>query len=1100
MSTYTLRDHLDHDWLGHVVSYALTDAERAAGHDWVVQDEQGRALPTQVAAGRVYFPVDHLPALGERRYTLAPRAGQAVPPCRVEQQAGDASAVFGNGRIRIAVPTAAPGGRDGLPAPILHVRHDELQAPYGYGGAVTLSPDLSFDRIESALVTQGELWLDWRVRYVCTNGADYVMDLRLWHDAEHVEIREASTLCRDSGLAFEFDRGLPGRPLSFGRLRSQRPDQVIDVADFASKRGGDIGAIQMPLQNGMWILDDYYHACFLDATGGHGAALCFAGIRNTSWDYPHLNQLDFEHVDGVTRMRASITAGHRAWLLVVTDAAALQAATPWTTNAIYALTRRYETRLDTVKDYVLDWDEVAATARPVAAASPAQLERARRLVHDDAQFRDYRARCNPELPGDYTYYHAGTHRPFKDEHWNDPAVCFVTADSDAERHRQAEHLRDVVLTGLRHRLHAILRQGGHIDGNNASINVGRGLRPWAALYDLAASVPGVFTDAQERWIRAVFAFYAYKIVDPDYWPAHAILSRDDHPQSNHRSYWFPGRQSDWNFYNIDTLPHNFHGDLWSACGCVAMIFPNHPNSRAWLDQTLVWWECELTDWVFPEGAWLESSTYTLNSMKDYLIYCAMLYNRRIRDYFADERLQRAFRCIAEHLGPIDPRIGGNTLPVMGDGSYPNVFCYVTGWMAGLSADSDPAFASLMSDTWHKTGRYLVEPGRFGLNVFDFLFQNPALPQTELPHQTSKWYHGLGAILRHAWRSPDEIYLFIKAGKIYSHFHEPEGTFQLWWNSQPLCDEYGVQYGQATDGTPLWHPSAHNCVEIPGHDACYNKGDISTWISTPDFDYVRVDAPILKAYLREGEGIWGFKGEMAPTGWHRRHFFFVKPRYLYILDELDCPLPSTYHLNITADARRVAGDTVHYTGRYGTDLAVLLQDLAGRQPRHDELEAKTPENVAFKPPPRFYHQLRLHVDSAPYAGYRSLLVPHAAGAAATPSDDPASGGARIAWDGATEHSLLFPEPREVATADLVYRGQVGAVHRSADTLTLRQAVGNRIGVPGRLSIDGDGPFTATLRAGELSIRSTGLARWLTVTGLPGGPRELYLKPGDQTLSL
>lgn len=65
-----------------------------------------------------------------------------------------------------------------------------------------------------------------------------------------------------------------------------------------------------------------------------------------------------------------------------------------------------------------------------------------------------------------------------------------------------------------------------------------------------------------------------------------------------------------------------------------------------------------------------------------------------------------------------------------------------------------------------------------INFCDFLFIDPDGPSMPLPPLSSKWYHGLGAILRHAHRTPEEIQLFIKAGIIYSHFHEPEGTFQL----------------------------------------------------------------------------------------------------------------------------------------------------------------------------------------------------------------------------------------------------------------------------------------------------------------------------------
>ena len=1075
LAVLEVRDHLDHAWRHEYVGFDVAALPRDAC--LAVQDEEGVLWPCQVSNGtegaRVYFIVDELPALGSRRYALV--AAEEGPGAREQPPSAEAEGreiVLANGLVSLRVPAAAERPWP-IPAPVLSVRRGG--GPWIGEGRVGWSPDLLLARIESDLIESGPLWLSWRVRYVCDNGADYVVTLRLFAGRSEVEITEESTLCRAACWELSVRPGLApthGWTHPHQVSRSQ-PARLMPIDYVRAAEKPNLGAIQLPIYSGIWVADDYYYFAFLN-DGDSLDCVAAAGVDGGFWDYPYENQIDIETAPGGDAFfRLSIKAGHRRWLLLVADRDELTRSEPFYQNPLHAAVKRYETPLDKVKDWVLDWEGLPCEQRPFALATRVQLGRARKNARSFEPLRDYVASLNPDLPGDYTYYHSGTHRTFEGDCRNDPAVLYVTARTQRARRKQARFLKDVVLEGLRDRREGMLDHVGHCDSESCSINIGRGLRPWAVLYDFAAA-EGVFSDEDDRLVRATFAFYCYKIFDPDYWPADHLVFRDDHPRSAHRTHWFPNRQSDWCFYNIDNIPHNFHGDLWSAAGCVAMALGNHPLGRQWVNRTLEWWESELSDWIFPEGAWLESATYTLNSMKDYLVYCRALANAGIRDYFTDERLQRAFRYMAETLTPPDERLGGAcTLPVLGDASYPNTFCYVLGWMAGLCR-RDRAFARLMSYAWKQTGHYLVEPGRFGLNFCDFLFLDPSIPGAAPGPQGSRWYRGMGPLLRHGEGTPQEVYIPIKSGIIYSHFHEPEGTFQLWWNRVPVCDEYGVQYGEGTS-----EPSQHNCIaiDVPGQTP-YNKGDLSAFISTAAFDFTVVEAPIQPLYLRENEGCWGFKGETGPAGWHRRLFLFVKPFYLYIYDDLSCcPYGTQYHLNVKADAFRESGGHVHYVGRLGVDLEFLLLQAGGRVFTHDEFDVASPEH-GFQAPPRFYHQLQVSVAGQPHESFATVLAPHEPGTAVGLEDDEATCGVAVAAGNVRDRALLFPRPRRLDERDLVYTGEAGVVREEDGTLTLLQARGTRIGVPGRLAIEGDGPFTARCGpGGATTIETDGIARWL-----------------------
>ena len=1120
IATFTVEDHLDHRWTDELVGFDI--AKLPGDQTLSVRDDQGALQPCQVRREeqrtRVCFVVKDLPPLSRKTFELlpvAPPSGAQAPWSRVE----GGGVELGNGLISVRVPAACERPSP-IPAPVQSVRRGA--GPWIGEGRVHWSTALTLIRVESALVESGPLWLAWRVRYVCEKDADYTVTIRLYAGRSEAELTEASTLCRASCWEFSVRPGLsPTHGWTHPHQVSPRQPPRLRPIDFANARERtNLGSIQLPVYSGIWIPDDYYYFAFLNEAGTRDCVAA-AGVNGGFWDYPYENQIDVATApDGDAFFRLSIKAGHRRWLLLVADRDEVTKAEPFFGSPIHAAIKRYETPLDKVKDWVLAWENLPQDARPFAMATREQLKHAQKNARSFKPLRDYVAALNPDLPGDYTYYHSGTHRTFEGDYRNDPAVLYVTADSDEERTKQARFLKDVVLTGLKDRREGMLDHVGHCDSESASINLGRGLRPWAALYDFAAA-EGVFSEEEDRLARASFAFFCYKIFDPDYWPADHLVFRDDHPVSAHRTHWFPNRQSDWCFYNIDNLPHNFHGDLWSAAGCVAMALPNHPMSRRWVDRTIEWWECELTYWVFPEGAWLESACYTLNSMKDYILYCRMLANSGIRDYFTDERLQRAFRYIADTLTPPNPRLNGAcSMPVLGDASYPNGYGYVFGWMAGL-ARHDRAFSRLMSFAWKQTGYYLVEPGRWGLNCCDFLFLEPSIPGAPPKKQESKWYHGIGPVLRYGHGTPAEINIPIKAGIIYSHFHEPEGTFQLWWNRVPVCDEYGVQYGHGLTEPKrfVWDPEQHNCIAIDvAGQTPYNKGDLSAFVATDAFDYTVAEAPIQPLYLRENESCWGFRGEAGPAGWHRRCFFFVKPHYLYIYDDLaHCPYATRYHLNVKADGKEQKGGHVHYNGRLGVDLEFLLLQAGERAFTHGEFDVE-PHKYGFQPPPRFYHQLQMAIAGRPHESFATVLAPHKPKARVRLEDDAATGGARIALGKISDRALLFPDPREVAGRDLVYTGQAGVVRTEGGALTLLQARGTRIGVPGRLCVDGDGPFAARCAArGPTEIATDGIARWLVFSDRPfaaalcdgrrvklealaGGRQRVYVPAGRHCLTL
>ena len=290
------------------------------------------------------------------------------------------------------------------------------------------------------------------------------------------------------------------------------------------------------------------------------------------------------------------------------------------------------------------------------------------------------------------------------------------------------------------------------------------------------------------------------------------------------------------------------------------------------------------------------------------------------------------------------------------------------------------------------------------------------------------------------------------------------------------------------------------------------------MATDAFDFTVAEAPILPLYYGEDKCCWGFKGEAGPAGWHRRLFLFVKPHYLYVYDDLaHCPYATTYHLNVKADAHRQSAGHVHYDGRLGVDLEFLLLQAGDRAFTHGEFDV-APLKHGFQPPPRFYHQLQMAIAGRPHESFATVLLPHTPTLNANVSDDHVTGGAAIAVGEVRDRAVLFPRPREVNDEGLLYAGQAGVVREHPGALTLLQARGTRIGVPGGLCVEGDGPFAARCAPGaETVIETDGIGRWLIVSDRPfdtatcdgrraaldtlaDGRRRVYVPVGRHRLTL
>jgi len=1050
LHTITLTDHLDHDWTDELVGYPV-DARSAT-----VLDEQGRNLLCQLADGKVWFIVDRLPALGEQQFRIVADDTPATTTAATASSDGN-TLILSNGVLSLRVPCAL--GEE-IPAPILGVRLGD--GPWLGQGTLRVHADAVPDAIAIEATETGPLWTRWRLSYTRAGQPVYVVSLRLFAGKTFVEVIEDAYFNHAAAWDFDLRSGL-SPDLGFTHAHGNWMESPARVRRLDGEPLGNLGAITLPNYGGIYVPDDYVFYT-LARTGG--VRVSVSGIHGGSWLYPAENQVEINHTAAMTAFNFPCKAGHREWCLAVEphdDAWE----TRWFETLAQRVVRRYGTTLDWAKEMTLVWDD-GPTARPSLTATAEQLPVLREKSRRISSLRAYLERLDPALDGECFRYHANTWgNQDPDSPADPPSAYLFTGDRLAAR-RTAE----MILAGVRHRLQSFLSPTGNLnDAGGAFINLGRGLRPWVQFYDLIAA-DGVLTPEEERWFRAACSFLGYKIADRDYFPAEALLYHSDHPRSAHRTHWFPNRESDYNYHNIDNLPHNFHQELYVTQIALALTFPGHPEHGAWLAAGVEMLDKELTEFVFPCGSWIESATYTFGAMSHLFVPTMHLLKQAgVCDFFADQRFQNLFRFLARLITPPDPRCGHGVFPVLGDASFPGGYASVFNWVATLSEDIAPQFAAEMQHAWERYGSLISPRACQGLNYLDILFVNDWISPVAPAPFTSEHLTDLGAVLRNRQGQPDETMLVMKCGKIYSHFHGDEGSFLLTAKGVPLMDEYGVQYC-ATGG----EARRHNIVEFAGRE-CYNRGRITRFQSTPYADYLIAEMPIHVLYIPPGLNQWGFKGEEGPFGWWRRHVLYARDDdFFMIYDEIASPYTTTSHLHCKADSYTRRDNCFHFDGRYGVDLEVLL--LSERELPVEMLEWCPAERNPGQPVEEsWFTQWSINYSAGPDEPYACVLYPHLPDVPVTLDGLDNTGVRAHTTDGPT---LAFLAPTTITHAadGYHYDGCAGLIRDRAAGVELMQLRGRHIGV-GEVDIEGDGPFTALVTAETITISALDPTHYLKV---------------------
>ena len=348
--------------------------------------------------------------------------------------------------------------------------------------------------------------------------------------------------------------------------------------------------------------------------------------------------------DGTISMAVSFAKGERVW-----DVG----------NGATALGHR----LDTVKDYVLEWPEPANDQHPHLFMSKAEEEAAWKNQTVDATTLG-RLIGNSNYPG-----------------WAAEAYLYGGGSHDmAAKTKVAETLRD--------KLQAL--------GNYDTMRQGHAV---VGLYD--ALIDTDLVPAADRPLfRAQLAYLAYRSADPAMWS----IERGYHSGNPNMSVSYGVME-----------------------GLIACEIPNHPMAKTWSDHTTAWVDKWLTDEVGANGEWkVEGAHYSQVSITPIVAYAIAAKRAGFHDFTTDPRLKKMVLYYAKVWTPADPQRNNlRVSPAFGRGTSGDS-TGIFGVMAKATQTSDPEYSAVMQWMWQQSG-YELQFGDWRLGGFEPIYTDRSLP-------------------------------------------------------------------------------------------------------------------------------------------------------------------------------------------------------------------------------------------------------------------------------------------------------------------------------------------------------------------------------------
>jgi hypothetical protein len=886
-----LTDVLNHRWVDELVTYTLDfPAKQATLNSIRLYDmDHEKELPFQlskvvfhderqqfVKSAVIGFFVDELPADGKRTYTVLWDPGvfaSATQPAAALKDTDLKAETFevtnGLFSVRLAGEKRfdSPVEADTVSGPLRG-----FKGPDGVWRATSrFVTDAKLLGWRSELVEQGPLWKLYRVRFQFDGDRFYELDLTMVVDHPYAYVTERNNFrlrlaelphpwCGPSGHMAHgkcYTRWGVADQLRILMKENFDPDVCYTPETFSYDFAQDrLKHDQMKVWTAIRPVFPSVDAPWLGTYSTNDKKndlIAIVGRRAAHWEYPDSSINPHHLTPGVNAeihfvdepgehayYRIPVARAVRHWLLAVGDKRKwTELRYPGGSQTRYPYLAHLRTKVcDLPLDKVKDWHldwKQKLPGRPCLFFSPDQADALLKRIEAHEPFK-------PHLP---------------------KVEGLLTGQGGAQT------VRGVGAHTGGNMVDLLLRVG--YSGFVQSISIARPMRGVAESLDYNART---LDPEQVARTRREMAFLASVLTDGDYW------------------------QYAWNRERTSYLA-NFGSDLYLAVGMMALVLPDHPNSKQWLQYTLGELEKEFTYYISPDGAGEENiANYYLWTWRQLTVLLGALKHNGTFDAATHPRYQAACRFWIEILTPpqaklaayaasepIKPEDRLRRIPPFGDHGFSNNECLELGGQTGLLKDDHPQLAGESAWAWRETCG--AKPATHMGVVPHLLIADPTVTP-RVPALRSRRLRGFGVILRNHFPSDKETFLAIKASRIYSHHHPDEGGIHLFGRGVPIILD-------ALHGRDYYQEHLHSIISF-ADGKTHRRGEVVDFRTSPLVDFVSADIPV-------GPFLPGPPEPGMTRGGSRRQVLLVKsptldvPDYFVLQDIVYGPAASQINLPV-----------------------------------------------------------------------------------------------------------------------------------------------------------------------------------------------------------
>lgn len=584
--------------------------------------------------------------------------------------------------------------------------------------------------------------------------------------------------------------------------------------------------------------------------------------------------------------------------------------------------------------------------------------------------------------------------------------------------------------------------------------------------------------ANRGQLRAQVAAWCYLMADPDFNPR-ASLSHLGNPN----------------------MPIN----RFFALPFAAMVIPEHPMAKTWLDVSADYVRYKGGMNIAPGGAWSELISY-YGASAPTLVHGALAaeWNNRL-----DPKIGALAASVVDFtlkiITPPDPRYGVRLVP--GFGHEGNLIFNQWTPAAALIEKQNPDLAAAFVWAWDQQGR----PGEQQHdNGFTELTGNQltnllprATPQVLNKALASSWIPGFGAALRSGGADPKATFMGYRQGYLASHSDANQGDFIIYAKGAPLTTMsiFGYAMRQQPEFVKLynefgWHSNVRfgKQSDDGGWPGGGNSSGVHRHFFSDSVDYLKGIGEYSATYLKPDDSTARDLSAPDAVRWTRQIVFLKDsdvngPNYFVFRDSYRSLHGDPSKLQQTWWYQRTLGkkDQVtatrtgfDYTSQWGQKMSVRF--LQPNQVTVESRQGRAQSGLnnylakawakAGSPTAKNGNE-SVPVDEitvnavGPMPGGQDVMVviyPQGPGEAAAKSESLADGVARITTPRGTDYVFANPDGVSFENDEVSFSGAVGAVRVLGNQVHLTVAEG-----AGTVSYKG-----YTLRAGQPATKIVSLA--------------------------